>query len=452
MRTFRSWVQRRRGWQRRVALPAIRARRIASILPGLLFAAELALFASRLQVPTRYMFDEVYHAYTAGQYVAGNRDAYVWYTQAPPGVAYMWNHPPLGLHLISLGIRLWGDDSYGWRFASALFGAIGVVLAYFLALSLTRRTGVAALAAAFLLTDGLYFVQARIAMLDIFGVVFMMGAFLCFHRFWTAPAERVRGPLLGTGLCLGLAMATKWNAAYASALVGLAVVGRMLWAWRAERRTGAERRVLGRSLPWVGVGLVAIPPLVYLLAYVPFFMTGHDLGAFVELQKQIFYYHARLQSTHPSQSSWWQWPLAWRPVWYYMTTTGPRVANIYANGNPILYWALVPAVLWLTWRWGKNHDPGLATILLGFFGQWLPWALVPRIAFAYHFLPAVPFGCVALAVMLARAFGLGTLGRALAVAYGITVVAAFAFFFPIYAALPLMPESLALRMWFPTWR
>ena len=41
------------------------------------FAAAIALFAPRLTVPNAYVFDEVYHAYTAGQYAAGNHDAYL---------------------------------------------------------------------------------------------------------------------------------------------------------------------------------------------------------------------------------------------------------------------------------------------------------------------------------------------------------------------------------------
>src|SRR4051812_8359908 len=51
------------------------------IVPAILFIAALALFLPRLSVPDQYIYDEVYHAYTAGQYAAGNTDAYVWYTE-----------------------------------------------------------------------------------------------------------------------------------------------------------------------------------------------------------------------------------------------------------------------------------------------------------------------------------------------------------------------------------
>ena len=425
-------------------------KRFADWIPGLLFAAGLALYTPRLAVPPDYIFDEVYHAYTAGQYAAGNADAYVWYTKSPRhGVAYMWNHPPLGVHLISLGIRLWGDRSYGWRFMSAVFGAAGLVVAYQLALALTGAIGVSLLAAFLLMMDGLYFVQARTGMLDVFGVVFMMGALLAFHRYWTAPADRAGPRLVGVGLLLGLAVATKWNAAYASAIVGAAAIARAVWS---ARRDAAPRAPLLGGLAWVGLGLVLIPTAVYLLAYLPFFLSGHTAKELIELQRQIFVYHSRLTATHHYQSSWWQWPLVMRPVWYHVTHTPGRVANIYALANPILHWMLLPAVLWLVVWWARRRDPALITLLIGFFGQWLPWALVSRISFAYHFLPVVPFGCVALAVALARMSAGPPRLRWVPWAYVAAVVAAFIFFYPIYACVPLTAPQFTMRLWLPTWR
>src|SRR5688572_18353846 len=66
----------------------------------------LIFYAWRLNVPSGYVFDEVYHAFTAGEIVKGNADAWVWYTQPPPNVAYEWTHPALSKVLIQTGIRL----------------------------------------------------------------------------------------------------------------------------------------------------------------------------------------------------------------------------------------------------------------------------------------------------------------------------------------------------------
>jgi dolichyl-phosphate-mannose-protein mannosyltransferase len=412
------------------------------IVPGLLFLAALALFAPRLTTPDEYIFDEVYHAYTAGQYVAGNADAYVWSTKAPrEGVAYTWNHPPAGLLGIASGILIWGDNALGWRFTSVLFGAAGIVLTYWLTLRLAGERGPALLAAGLLLVDGMYFEQSRVAMLDVFGVVFALAALLSLHDYLERPAGTAAWPIARTGLLLGLALATKWNAAYLSLACGLVVLAR-------EARLG--RRGNLASIP---LGLALAPVAVYVAAYVPFFASGHGIAEWIELQKQIYYYHTQLEATHPWSSSFWQWPLAVKPVWYWVSHLDDgRVANIYAAGNPVLYWGFLPAVLALAVRWWRSKPAALAVLLIGFFGQWLPWALVPRITFAYHFLPAVPFGAIALAVVLWPPVRRGGVGRVLALGYVSLVVLCFVWIYPILTGIPLSEAGLGWRLLMPSWR
>lgn len=424
----------------------------ADLLPGILFVVAMAVLAPRLAVPSAYIFDEVYHAYTAGQYVAGNHDAYLWNTTAPrQDVGYMWNHPPAGVLFIAAGIKIWGDNSFGWRISSAIFGATGVVIAYLLALAISRRKLVAVVAALLLLVDGLYVVQSRTGMLDIYGTVFMLGAFFALYGYLTSPPERVRGPLLRLGLFLGLGIATKWNAAYASLCIGLVVLGRgfMVYAksGRSLRNDGVRAHLL-----WVPLGLAVLPALVYIAAYGPFLLTGHTFRQFLEAQRQIFQYHTHLQATHAYQSRWWEWPLTLRPVWYYTWNEGETVANIYANGNTVLCLAFVPAVIVVGTRWLMKRDPAGIVLAIGFFGQWLPWALVPRISFAYHFLPAVPFGCLAIAVILVALFDRGVAGRVVAAGYLGLALAFFIYFYPIYAAVPITVQHFEHRVWLKDWR
>ena len=405
--------------------------------PGALFLFAIVCLAPRLSVPDTYVFDEVYHAYTAGEYVAGNADAYVWSTTAPrEGVAYMWNHPPLGVLLIAGGILVWGNDAFGWRFAPVIFGAAGIVLAFLLALRVTKDRMVALLVAGLLLAEGLYFAQARVGMLDVFGTFFAMGALLSLHGFLTGDVERAAWPIVRTGLWLGAALATKWNAAYLAACCGLVVL------WKVRR--------LPKLWPWVVAGLGIVPVVVYLAVYVPFFAVGHTAAEWVELQKQIYLYHTRLTATHPWSSSWWEWPLALRPVWYWTHPVGERVQNGFAAQNILLTWSFLPAVIWLAWRWLRSQA-ALTVLLIGFFGQWLPWALVPRIAFTYHFLPSVPFGVLAVAVAVAAAHRRGGRARAIAWVYVALVVATFVFYYPILTGIPLSKTALAWRLWLPGW-
>ncbi len=92
-------------------------------------------------------------------------------------------------------------------------------------------------------------------------------------------------------------------------------------------------------------------------------------------------------------------------------------------------------------------------LTIGFFGQWLVWMFSPRTAYMYHFLPAVPFGVIAIATLLEAGWRRGTqLARAVVRGYLVAVVALFAFFYPIYASVWLTMDRFEMRMWFERWR
>ena len=365
----------------------------------------------------------------------------------------MWNHPPAGLLLIATGIRLFGDEPFGWRIVDAIFGAAGIVIAYLLVLELTRRRAAALFTVLFLLADGLYFVQSRTSMLDIFGVVFMTSALWAFLRFLRARPDRVTRPLIVVGIFIGLGIATKWNAVYASVVLGGVAVARAVATALAARRGAPHAREGVRAhLVGLAVGLGFFPIVIYFAAYVPFFVTGHTLPQWVELQRQIYWYHSHLKATHAYQSQWWEWPLTLRPVWYSADYSRGFMANVYANGNLFLYALFVPAVLWVLARKWRADRTAAIVIAIGFFGQWLPWMLVPRIAFVYHFLPAAVFGTIAVAWATADLFEKGGARRVVALGYVALVLANFAYFFPIRADVPLTPQALQQRMWFKRWR
>jgi len=466
------------------------------VIPVLLVAAAFALYLPRLTTPSWFTFDETLHAFTAGQYLDGNANAYRWDLPcsigggsaaecassnpdadlastvegnrwAGPGTGrYEWTHPPLGMYVIAGGILIFGDDAFGWRVASAAFGAIGVVLAYFLAWTVTRRRTVALLTSAFLLLDGLYFVQSRRGVVDIFGTVFMTAAFLAFAHYLRSPPDRVRWPLVLTGAFLGLSLAVKWNAVFATVLIGAVGLWRLVALWRSSRRRGADataRLGFREHLLWVPVGLAAAPLASYLMVHIPYFLEGYTLADFVDLQQAralarrsglslpIFNPDGTWQNDYSSR--WWTWPLALRPIWHGSLLLDDTAAVSYANGNPFLYWGFVPAVLWATVRWWRARNPMVIVLLIGFFGQWLPWALLSHTSFIYHFLPAVPIGCLAVAVAVVELCR-GNTGwrRTLGIEYVVLVVAAFAFFYPIYAYVPLSEHGLEIRMWLSSWR
>jgi dolichyl-phosphate-mannose--protein O-mannosyl transferase len=431
-------------------------RLLSVAIPLALAVLALALSLPRLTTPPIYVFDELYYAYTAGKYVAGD-EAYS--TAVPPvdDPAIEWTHPPMAKLLIAGGILVAGDNPLGWRIASVVFGAAGAVIAYLLALSLTGSRAASALAAGLLLMDGLYFVESRTGMSNLFVLVFANGALLAFYRVLTVSSEHVGPPLLATGLFIGLGVATKWSGIALAGLIGLVVCWRTFNLWRrahATNRSAAPevRAGLQAHLLWAPIALVALPLAIYLASYLHFWLTGHSWADFIALHRDMLAYHRNLGVVHDDSSPWWQWPLAARGVWYYVEERRREGTFVFANGNPLLYWPMVVAVAWVIIDWWGRRSTAVLILVIGFFGQWLPWAFSPRGTFIYHFLPAVPLGCMALAVVLTGAWRQGGAPRIAAAAYTLAVIATFAWFYPLYTAIPLSPEQFDLRMWLASWR
>lgn len=426
------------------------------VYPLLLISLALALFLPRLTTPRAYVFDELYYAYTAGKYVAGE-EAYS--SRLPPHdrPTIEWTHPPVAKLLIAGGILVAGDNPLGWRIASILFGSAGVIVTYCLALALTQSQRIAFLTGGLLLLDGLYFIESRVGMSNLFFVVFTTSALLALAYLLNTPPARVALPLLATGAALGLAIATKWSAVALLGLIGVVVSWRLVRLWQ-ETRSGdssnaeAARVGLRAYLFWAPIALVAVPLLIYFASYLHFFLTGHGWADFIALHQAMLSYHREIGVPRTDTSRWWEWPLAARPVWYYIAERRREGNYIFGNGNPLLYWPMVVAVAWVAIDWWGRRPIPLLILAIGFFGQWLPWALSPRGTYIYHFLPSVPLGCLALAVVIGGAWKRGGWARLGAAAYIVAVTATFAFFYPLSAALPLSPEQVDLRMWFGRWR
>ncbi len=339
----------------------------------------LALFfrVFRISYPNSYVFDEVYHAFTAKEFLLGHKEAWEYWTKPPPGVAYEWTHPPLAKEVmaISMGI-LRTTDAWAWRLPGALLGVVSVYLVYYLAQLLFKHRSISLLSAFIFSIDGLNFVQSRTGMNDVYFVTFTLAS-LCFllnKRFFFS------------AVFLGLTLASKWTGLY---LFGIIIF----------------LLILTRNFKQIPL-FVFLPAAIYLISYIPFFLLGHNITQFIELQRQMWWYHTQLKATHNYSSPWWSWPFSLYPIWYYVEYhKDSTLANIFASGNPVVFWMGVGAVIMTVWDTFKKRSLNLFIVLLGFFGFLLPWAISPRIMFLYHYSPSVPFLSIALGYQLHQIAG-----------------------------------------------
>ena len=118
---------------------------------------------------------------------------------------------------------------FSWRVPGVIAGALTAGLLFLLARLLFRRRSIGVLVAILALADGMLFVQSRIAMNDVYVGLFLLAAYVLFAGLWTG-RWRFRGAfwvlMPAIGLLLGLALASKWVAAYAIAAIGLLILVR----------------------------------------------------------------------------------------------------------------------------------------------------------------------------------------------------------------------------------
>ncbi len=371
----------------------------------LLSTALLRLF--RLDFPNKYVFDEVYHAFTAKEYLIGSKEAWEWWTTPPPGVAYEWTHPPLAKELMTSSMFLLNStDAWVWRLPGVLMGTLSVYLVYLLGMRLLNDRRAAIFAAFAFSLDGLNFVQSRTGMNDIYFVTFMLASFLMLlNRKYFLSA-----------ILLGLSISSKWAAIYTL----LVFIPYLL----------KEKKFLKLAYFFV------IPFLVYLLSYSPFFLLGHTFNQFIQLQQQMWWYHTNLKATHAYASRWWSWPFNLYPVWYFVDYQKDKIANIYASGNPAVFWTGFAAILLTTWETFKRKSQSLFIIILGFFAFWLPWSISPRIMFLYHYSPSVPFLSLALGHILSDTYSDKRNKKLVLILLALFVIS-FALIFPFLTAVPI---------------
>jgi dolichyl-phosphate-mannose-protein mannosyltransferase len=415
--------------------------RAAARRRDLLIALVLTLVAAltrlpRLGVPGEEFFDEVYHAKTAQQYIEGV-------------VPLEWVHPPMAKILIGVGVRLFGYEPWAWRLLPALAG-IAVAPVFFLLARQFLSQRAALLASVLLLADGVYLVQSRTAMTNIFAILFQLGSVLIGVRAAKEEPLPARS-MIGLGAVLGLALATRWTSLWAWGFVGLVLL--------VVRR---KRFFRWRELALAALAFVVLPVAIYVGSYyaIPDW-SGHihkaGLATLWHLQKDIWNYHAHLNATHPYFSNWQTWPWLYRPTWYYYKDIDGWVYGIFAVGNPAVWWLSVPISAWafVTGLWKRNA--ALLFAGAGFFCMYLPWGISPRtLNYSHYLLEAIPYACLALGAALDFLWD-GRL-RAVARGYVVLVVALFLLFFPILTAVPIPTTWFQARFlgvgawtWFVRW-
>ncbi len=445
-------------------------------------------------------FDEIYHARTAYEHMNAMRGT-------EPNTTYETSHPPLGKVLMSFSVMLFGMTPFGWRFAGAMAGILMLPGLYLMGKLLTRRRLLAAAAMLLLAFDTMHFAQTRIATIDSFVTLFIIWSYYFMFRYALDDegfaGSRVRDLVnLGlSGLFMGLGIASKWTGFYAGA--GLAVI--FFWTlWRRVTQGMAAKTLLEyeadipsdrvdavrtaawqwpwrtvRTLMWCILFFIVVPGVIYYVSFLPWFMRtpgGLSVKKVFDVSfgatGSMLSYHSDpgLGMDHPFYSPWYQWPLSIKPLWFH---AGKRLngtgSSIFTFGNLAVWWGgfaamLVLAVKWLGQRVQLDRVPVLrgfntkksdmrpGLILIAYLAQYLPWMLVPRGTYIYHYFPSVPFIALGAALVLCYLWDRREkLARRTTIIYLVICLLFFVAFFPYASGLRVPAWWLSAMQWFPNW-
>lgn len=468
------------------------------------FLAYTGLIAAVLRFPhlaylNFLVFDEKYFVKFAHQYLTGDR--------------VFDSHPPLGKYLIALGIfigdrlpfphtYIQGADFLGspwsYRWFNALVGSLIPLILAAIAYQLTHRYSYSVIAGFLSITDGLFLVESRYGLINIYMVFFGLLGQLCLLHSINHPNKHRWIFLVAAGINFGASVAVKWNGLGFLLSAYVLWVSHGLWLGFQEYQKQVPFRFtlpklkqlyqlilsqlfISPRLFFIYLGM--IPTLVYCLCWIPHLQMNPDYG-FWQVHQQIFTYHQNLGNgtqVHPYCSPWWTWPWMIRPMVYFYKTIqlSPQTNIIYTvlgMGNPMLSWLSTTALGLLTVLLIQQialkispffekifprklyipHHSGFLPIwyylIVNYLCNWLPWALVSRCTFLYHYMSAAVFAQLAIAWLID--YGLQakqTYWRILAIAFIIIILLAFIFWLPFYLGLPLSPKAWQQRIWLDSW-
>ena len=410
---------------------------------ALLSVAFLALAWWRLGIPSRIYFDEVHYVIAARKLLEGAR--------------VNAEHPMLGKTIIAAAIQWLGDAPMNWRIPSVLGGAIGLFAFSRLVWFASGRARATLIALVLVATDFAWFIQSRIAMLDMIMACFGMIALWQFAAAVRLP-QQGRRRLALSGLFAGLALGAKWSIAPALVLPGMVFLLLRLPNGLRFLTTTQGAPVPGISLLEAGLWLGVVPLAVYWLTFWPaFHWTTNPVSPWhpIAWHQEMLRLQDSVTKLHPYRSQWYQWVGNWRAVWYLYQPVDGAQRGIVLIGNPFTMLAGLPAVAWALWVGATRRRTDALVFALLYLVTLLFWAASGKpIQFYYHYLLPGTFLMACLALALDDLWQRRDRWRWTAPGALLLSTAMFAWFFPIISAWPLCcgRPSFEFWMWLPSWR
>ncbi len=442
--------------------------------------------------PTSVVFDEVFY---------GNFLSYYWH-----GTYFFDQHPPF----FKLFEAFWGyitganDYTANWdyignvlpdaviylRLIPMIAGILLPIVLYFLCQKIGITKISSFVIAILIALENSLIVQSRYILPDILMLLTGFASLLLYFQYHEAKNTRYKNwILIGSIFSASITLSIKWTGATFLFLIILLEFYRLY-------KQGVNKTATKKFLIFVSK-YFSIAIVVYLTLFaihfhsLPFsgkgdvFMTegfqktliGNQffdstetgeigfIGKFTELNKVMFTANSGMTATHPNSSKWYTWPFMHRTIFYWQGETTPLSSEksyIYLLGNPFVYWLgtlsvvafILISIFKLTNKRSLSGDPKISNItlliIIGYLANLLPFALIGRVMFLYHYEIALIFSVISIALLLDY-----LKPKTKMIVAGIIIFIAFSAFIywsPLTYGIPLTDQQLQSRMWLKSWR
>ena len=374
-------------------------------------------------------FDEIYFARTAYEYTKGLN-------------TYEWTHPPLGKLIQAIPIFITKNMSpFNYRIMGNIAGIMMLIVIYFLTKEILKKRKYAIAATVMMMFDTFHFVQTRMGTIDSHLVLFIMISAYYMIKYYN---HNKNSHLILSSIFFTLAICTKWTGFY----LGIALTIIYLIIMLKDKKNIINYIIKGFSL------FIIIPTFIYFSIYYLFpnnLYKTNNIKNIISEQQKMYEYHSRLKATHPFTSKWYEWPISYKPVWYYTESRdNNKKETITGVGNIIIWWFGILSTLYITIKAILKKDKNSIILLIFILSLWLPYAFINRIMFQYHYFTTIPF------VILANTYLLKDISekkhiKYLIPTYLLAVILFFVIYYPVISGIPVDSNYIDRLKLLSTW-
>lgn len=126
-------------------------------------------------------------------------------------------------------------------------------------------------------------------------------------------------------------------------------------------------------------------------------------------------------------------------------------ASLNLIGNPAIWWSGFAVMIGIGWT--ALHGRNKVALFLAslYFLQFIPWLLVTRTSFIYHYYPFLPLLILGIAYAASRFNYDKWLPRMALLSYLIVVITTFILYYPLATATPVSETYIESLRIFDTW-